>query len=233
MADVWSLAERERRRAFGARPASCPFSIPSSVWKGNAASALCAHRRASRMCHDTHRHRTFASALSLRATTAKHQVQRNWANCMQMTSLHNSLLHALLTCHLFDSNGRLQPWVFPMELKVQEMLQQRVRKHSQQRPGAAAVADTGKPARRERTKAHLDDLIFDFAQRWPYPRIGDSGGPSASYGGVSDEAVRMAWAKACPWLHTPLPEWWSFKVRHLHPPPLCTCSGPPTPTQCC
>ena len=119
---------------------------------------------------------------------------------MQMRPLHEAVFHAALACHLFDEGGHLHPFTFPAEIVHTAALHA---DPGRGHPAAVAALAAALAEPRAGANGHL----------WPYPRLGDVDGGTAAFGGVPAAAVRGAWARAVPWMRTPLPDWWAFKVR--------------------
>jgi hypothetical protein len=136
-----------------------------------------------------------------------------------MRRLHGAVLKALLACHLFDPEGRLLPFTFSDEIA-----------HRTARRAYLNfwANNTSAPDRRDSQELDWEKLDYPLdgvlagpsnSPEWPYSRLGDLDGGHAGFLGIPDRVVRTAWAKASPWMHTPLPEWWAFKVCHFRPSP--------------
>jgi hypothetical protein len=131
-----------------------------------------------------------------------------------MRGLHRAVMKALLSCHLFDVSGRLHPFSFPEENFYRSV----VRTHKRLVKGERAAGDLkNEDINWEEVDFRLEDVNAGWErwEEWPYTRLGDLDGTNAAFFGVPDPVVRLAWAKASPWMHTPLPEWWAFKVHSL------------------
>lgn len=79
-------------------------------------------------------------------------------------------------------------------------------------PKAAAALDA--------VRALLPEQSLIHRVAWPFPRVGDPGGPAPASGPQQQlpaHVVQLAWAKAAPWLQTPLPDLWAFSVCTVAP----------------